>query len=165
MKNETDLRGKTCCFTGHRDLPEDKIPIIRQNLRKSLISAIEHGYIYFGAGGAVGFDTLAAQTVLELKAEYPEIKLILVLPCKNQTLKWPAADIAEYERIMEKADKIKYTSEHYFPGCMQKRNRRLVDFSSLCICYLTKPSGGTAYTVDYAQKKGLTILSVPDFRF
>ena len=60
----------------------------------------------------MGFDTLAAQTVIELKKDFPQIKLILVLPCKEQTLKWSAKDIAEYERNKEKADKIKYTSEH-----------------------------------------------------
>ena len=38
-----------------------------------LIGAIEQGYRYFGAGGALGFDTLAAQTVLELRSEYPDI--------------------------------------------------------------------------------------------
>ena len=64
-----------------------------------MIEAIEQGYRYFGTGGALGFDTLAAQTVLELKNKYPEIKLILVLPCENQTQGWERADIEEYERI------------------------------------------------------------------
>ena len=43
---------------------------------------------------------------------------------------------------------------------MFKRNRHLIDNSSLCICYLTKNSGGTAFTVNYALKKGLIITNV-----
>ena len=127
-----------------------------------MIEAIEQGYRYFGCGGALGFDTLAAQTVLEMKNEYPEIRLILVLPCCNQMRCWKEADIAEYERIMKAADKVTYTSEQYYNGCMHKRNRHLVDNSSLCICYLTEPSGGTAYTVNYARTQGLKIINVAE---
>ena len=43
---------------------------------------------------------------------------------------------------------------------MHKRNRHLVDNSSLCIAYLTKESGGTAYTVNYARQSGLTIINI-----
>lgn len=126
----------------------------------TLVTLIEQGYRYFGAGGALGFDTLAAQAVLRLRERYPQIRLILVLPCLNQTRGWPQADIDTYEEIKRCADKVTYTSEHYFRGCMQKRNRHLVDNSSACICYLTKPTGGTAYTVDYARRMGLRIINV-----
>ena len=59
-------------------------------------------------------------------------------------------------------DKTVCVSDHYFNGCMQKRNRFLADISSLCICYLTKNTGGTAYTVRYAQKEGLKIVNITD---
>ena len=153
-------RGKTCCFTGHRDMPLDELLNIKENLKKVLIYYINQGYVYFGAGGALGFDSLAAMTVLELRDQYPQIKLILVLPCKNQTRGWPKKDVEKYKWIMEEADKAKYTSEHYYDGCMQARNRHLVAYSSLCICYLTKNKGGTAYTVNYAKKNGLKVVNV-----
>ena len=127
-----------------------------------MIEAIEQGYRYFGCGGALGFDTLAAQTVLRLQEIYPEIRLILVLPCRDQTRGWKQADVAEYDRIMKAADKVTYTSEQYYSGCMHKRNRHLVDYSSLCICYLTEQSGGTAYTVNYARSQGLKIINVAE---
>ena len=127
-----------------------------------MIEAIEQGYRYFGCGGALGFDTLAAQTVLRLREIYPEIRLILVLPCRDQTRGWKQADVAEYDRIMKAADKVTYTSEQSYGGCMHKRNRHLVDCSSLCICYLTEQSGGTAYTVNYARSQGLKIVNVAE---
>ena len=151
---------QTCCFTGHRKIPLDQLESVTQRLRDAVIASIKDGYLYFGAGGALGFDTLAAQTVLALKKDYPQIKLNLVLPCKTQTRGWMQADIEEYERIMAAADKVTYTSDEYIRGCMHKRNRHLVDHSSLCICYLTERSGGTAYTVDYALKKGLRVVNV-----
>lgn len=110
----------------------------------------------------MGFDTIAAQSVLELKEKYPNIKLILVLPCPNQTRGWNKTDIAEYERIKAEADKVVYTSDHYFSGCMQKRNRHLVDNSNACICYLTESKGGTAYTVEYAKKQKIKVINIAE---
>ncbi len=156
------MKEKTCCFTGHRQIPAEYLPTISEKLRYTLISYIEQGYRYFGSGGALGFDTIAAQTVLSLKQRYPDIKLILVLPCKDQATRWNASDVEEYERIKTCADKIVYTADRYFNSCMQKRNRHLVDGSSLCICYLTKQEGGTAYTVQYAREKGLAVVNIAE---
>lgn len=154
------MRSQTCCFTGHRFLPENEKEKISLVLESTVLSLIHSGYRYFGAGGALGFDTLAAQTVLRLRQNYPDIRLILVLPCVSQADKWPPADIAVYQEIMEQANKIVYTSHEYTAGCMFKRNRHLVDHSSACICYLKKAAGGTAYTVDYARKCGLKIINL-----
>ena len=155
-----DMKSRTACFTGHRELPADDLPEISKHLEDTLVTLIEQGYRYFGAGGALGFDTLAAQVVLRLRERYPQIRLILVLPCLNQTRSWQQADVDIYEELKRRADKVTYTSESYFRGCMQKRNRRLVDNSSVCICYLTKPTGGTAYTVNYALRSGLRIINI-----
>lgn len=154
------MKERTACFTGHRTIPFLQRRKIEKRTEEALIEAIKQGYRFFGAGGALGFDTLAAQTVLRLKKTYPQTKLILVLPCLSQTRGWRPEDIAEYERIKAAADKVVYTSQEYTQDCMFKRNRHLVDNSSLCIAYLTENSGGTAYTVDYARSKGLIIRNV-----
>ena len=151
---------QTCCFTGHRIIPLDQLESVTQRLRDAVIASIKEGYLYLGAGGALGFDTLAAQTVLDLKKDYPQIKLILVLPCRTQTRGWKQEDIEEYNRIMKAADKVVYTSQDYYSGCMHKRNRHLVDNSSLCICYLNSNTGGTAYTVDYAKSVGCRVSNI-----
>lgn len=150
----------TVCFTGHRKIPPKQADALARQLRSTLIRLIKDEYIYFDAGGALGFDTLAAQTVLDLRAEHPQIKLILVLPCLSQTRGWSARDIEIYEDIKNKADKVVYTSQEYTKGCMHKRNRHLVDNSSVCVCYLTGSTGGTAYTVDYARRNKLTVINL-----
>ena len=83
------MRNQTCCFTGHRNIPVELRSPISEILKTTIISCIEQGYLYFGAGGALGFDTLVAQTVLDLKCLYPSIKLILVLPCRGGCLRPP----------------------------------------------------------------------------
>ena len=154
------MKSRTCCFTGHRSINKLQYPIIKLRLKKALCQLIDDGYTYFGAGGALGFDTLAAQTVIELRKKYPKIKLILVLPCLTQAERWSEDDKIIYEAIKEAADKIVYTSQDYTKGCMFKRNRHLVDCSSVCVCYQTKDTGGTAYTVHYALQKGIRIINI-----
>ncbi|MGM9586528.1 MAG: SLOG family protein [Candidatus Limivicinus sp.] len=143
-------------------MPPEKRGAIAYQLEQTVIMLIQAGIRFFGAGGARGFDTLAAQTILKLRRKYPHIKLILVLPCLSQTQGWRDEDIKVYESIKTAADKVTYTSEKYTQGCMHKRNRHLVDHSSICVCYLTEDRGGTAYTVNYAKKQGLKVINLAD---
>ena len=141
---------------------QDQLVFITQRLQEAIISLIHKGVRYFGAGGALGFDTFAAQIVLELKNEHPQIKLILVLPCADQSAHWSAEDIRSYEAIRAGADKVVCLSDHYYHGCMHERNRHLVNHSGYCICYLSSDSGGTAYTVAYAKAQGLVVMNIAD---
>ncbi len=156
------MREKTCCFTGHRRIPVGLRSRIASEIENRVIELISHGYNVFETGGALGFDTVAAQVVLRVRDRYPFIRLVLVLPCSNQTDGWCEHDRRMYNYIMDAADDVIYTSAEYTKGCMYKRNRRLVDDSSVCICWLRHPSGGTLYTVNYAEKSGLKIINIAD---
>ena len=111
----------------------------------------------FFSGGALGFDTLAALAVLELRRRHPDVSLVMVLPCQSQSSRWGAGAQQEYRRILKASDRVLYVSEEYFPGCMQKRNRFMVDHSDTCCCYLTSCRGGTWNTVSYAYDQHLSI--------
>lgn len=154
------MREQTCCFTGHRQIPPGEREEITDRLENTVVGLYQKGVRYYGAGGARGFDALAAQTVIRLRESCPGIKLILVLPCLTQTRGWRPQDVTEYERIKAQADKVVYTAQQYTPGCMHRRNRHLVDNSSVCICYLTRDSGGTAYTVGYAKEQGVKVINI-----
>ena len=154
------MREMTACFTGHRSIPLMQRGTVRKKLEKTVRGLIGKGYRYFGAGGALGFDTMAADVILRLRNEFPDIKLILVLPCKTQVDRWSEKDRKIYEKQKAAADKVIYVSETYYNGCMLVRNRRLVDNSSVCVAYLTHAGGGTAYTVRYAEKSGVPVISI-----
>lgn len=154
------MKDKTCCFTGHRIIPQEQYKAIFRKTKLAVKKLIRQGYLYFCTGGALGFDTIAALAVLKLKKQYSDIRLIIVAPCISQAKYWNEEEKRLYEDIKTKADKIIYTSLKYTAGCMHKRNRYLVDNSSACICYLTENSGGTFYTAGYAQEKGLKIINV-----
>ena len=154
------MRNETCCFTGHRQIPPGEQSEIENKLECTITGLYQRGIRYYGAGGALGFDALAARTVIRLRENCPGMKLILVLPCLTQTRGWRSEDVTEYERIKAQADEVFYTAQQYTRGCMHKRNRHLVDHSGVCVCYLTREKGGTAYTVRYAEKQGLEIINI-----
>lgn len=148
-------------FTGHRDIDAKKIKPV---LEETLCKLIESGTDMFFAGGAAGFDTLAAETVIDLRATYPWISLVLVLPCspEEQTRSFNAAKKEAYYDILYSADKVEYVSEHYTEGCMKLRNQRLIDYADICVCcYDRKRSAtGTGQTVRMAEKKGIDIINL-----
>ena len=107
----SEQRMRTCCFTGHWQIPLGERAEITSRLERAISSLYQKGIRYYGAGGALGFDTIAAQTVIRLRESCPGMKLILVLPCLTQTRGWKPEDVAEYERIKAEADKTVYTTQ------------------------------------------------------
>lgn len=172
MNNELPLdmiRDETCCFTGHRIVPKDQYDAVASETERAVRALAEAGYRYFICGGALGYDTLAAQIVLKLTAEYP-IKLFLALPCRDQTENWTkmknidaGAAMREYQRIKALASAVYYVRDFYEEGCMKERNQFMVDHSSFCIAYYNgKPRSGAGQTVRMAEKGSLAVYNVFD---
>ena len=151
------------CFTGHRDLTNIEIKNTSMRLSKLLSVLIEHHSLKeCFAGGAVGFDTVAAQTVLSLKSYYPELKLNLILPCHGQENSWNANQKSEYYHIKDHADQVRVLAPFFYNGCMQARNRELLKCADLCIAYLRKgtSSGGSLNTVLQATKMRIPVINL-----
>ncbi len=152
---------KTCCFTGHRIFKNATPLEIRKKVYNIIYNLVmERGITRFVCGGAIGFDTEAALAVLKLKERISAVNLCLILPCANQDEKWGASQKKLYNDIMRQADEVEIIQQQYTKGCMQERNRRMVDSSSVCVAYIYKQTGGTAYTVKYAKSKELDIIYI-----
>ena len=85
---------------------------------------------------------------------------IIVLPIYCVAILFSGFSSNKYKNIKKQASKVVYIQKTYSSGCYYKRNRHLVDFSSVCVCYQYKSTGGTAYTVKYAAEKGLKIIKL-----
>lgn len=162
MQKSQIVKIKTVCFTGHRSIPEKRAILIPRALETMISGLIAMGAQSFRLGGAVGFDTIAALSVLEAKEKHPHITLDLILPCRDQTEKWDEYNVKAYNYILSRADSVSYVRDKYTRGCMYERNRRLVDGSDMVIAYLERTSGGSAYTYRYAEEKGVEIINIYD---
>lgn len=152
--------GFKCCFTGHRDIDPRHAECLADVLDDTIEQLIASGVTHFRAGGALGFDTIAALKVLEKRAMHPDLRLELYLPCRDQAARWSDYDKQIYSYVLDNADSVTYTSGQYHRGCMLLRNRKMADGTDFCVAYFQKSSGGTAYTVDYSREKGIKIINI-----
>lgn len=150
----------TVCFTGHRVMARQAALQLPTLLDKTIRSLYERGARTFRAGGAQGFDTVAALKVLELRDELPDIRLELILPCRDQTRGWDAASIRTYHYILAHADASRFLFDTYVEGCMLERDRHLVAGSDICVAFCTRNHGGTAYTFAHALRAGLEVINL-----
>lgn len=152
----------TCCFTGHRRIEPVHKELLPALLRQQILALTAENVTTFVTGGARGFDTLAAETVLDMRATRLAIRLVVVAPCGDQSSRWAPDDIARYERIREQADEFICLFDAYTPRCMKVRNRTLVDMSSLCIAYCLRERSGSFSTMAYAGLRCLTVMNLAD---
>jgi len=149
----------SCCFTGHRILPESKIHSIVANLNREIDILIEKGVTDFLSGGALGFDQIAASLIVTKKEMGKKIRLIFALPCKNHDEYWNKKQKELFKNLLEKADKIIYVSQEYDTLCMMRRNKYMVEHSAYCNCALLNNHSGTGQTIRFAKNKGLIIIN------
>ena len=152
----------TVCFIGHRRMATRDVGDVRKRVEKKAEALIQLGFTNFLCGGAIGFDTLAGFVVLKLKERFPSIKLVLILPCHDQDVKWTRMQKADYQRLLLSADEIRYIANAYNNTCMLQRNQYMLDHSACCVGYCVRPYGGTAYTMRLAKEKQLIVYNLDE---
>lgn len=68
---------KSCYFIGHASAPDDIYPRILSAIRQHIVN---YGVTQFYVGHYGRFDSLVTSALREIKAEYPEITIMRVLP-------------------------------------------------------------------------------------
>ena len=161
------LKNESVCFTGHRQILDKHMQILPLRLERAIQRLTQLGYCHFIAGGAIGFDMMAAEAVVSAREEDPRITLFLALPCRDQTARWKnPSDVYRYNRLLEEANDIHYIQDTYSSTCMHKRNRWMVDNSAVCVAYLNDTAkGGTVYTVNYAKSKDIPVVNLSNSSF
>lgn len=156
------MRETSCAIIGHRLLPRNKTDEIIQNLAGRILQLARLGITRFLTGGGIGFETLAAKTVLKCREENPDISLSLVLPGRDQAAKWPQDMVQVYENIKSQSDEIIYTSERVGYGSLLRRNHYMLDEADYLLCYATKATGRTVDMMHYAQRTNHTVINIAE---
>lgn len=159
-----------CCFSGHRPqkLPwgwnEADPACIRvlNRLAEAIRAEIQNGTRCFYTGMALGIDLWAAEILLRLPEEHPENKprLIAVLPFRGQASRYPDEWKQRYDHILAQADEVVVMHERSSRSCYMERNRYMVDRSNTLIAVFGGGAGGTKNTLEYAQRRGLQIVTI-----
>lgn len=144
---------KTCC------LDKECEAKIEEKLKIAVQEAVERGYRHFISGMAAGIDLLAEKSVLQLREDMSEMGIVLeaAIPFPSQFKRWKEETKREYEIILSQCDKVPYIADAFSLEAYKKRDKYMVDKSSLLIAVEGKPNGGTARTIAYARELSRTI--------
>lgn len=164
----TRARESTCCFTGHRP---DKLPWgldensaecrkLRIQIAIQLEALHSAGIAHFISGMALGCDLLFAEAVLAMREEYDDVTLEAAVPCDSQANSWPEEQKERYNAILSSCDTVTFVQHQYTPGCMLRRNRYMVDSSSVLLACFNGSSGGTMNTLLYARRQGVKTIII-----
>ena len=83
------------------------------------------------------------------------------VPCADQARRWPQADRRRYDAMLAECDQRTVLYDHYVPGCMQQRNRYMVDHCDLLLAVHDGVSGGTQSTLTYAFSHQINVVILP----
>lgn len=154
-------KSQSVAFTGHRNIKGNKRPELRVAIDNALIELYQSGYRNFINGMAMGFDLLAASAVLALKRRFSDVKLIAVVPYRNQSEKFSEYEQKRYQYALQNADEVIVLREKYSNGCLLRRNDyMLAHASGLIAFYDGKPKGGTFYTIRKASESSMPIINL-----
>ena len=161
-------RETTCCFTGHRpeklpwreDEGDPRCLELKARLAGAVEAAYEKGMRHFLCGMARGADFYCCEAALALRERRPGVTVEAVIPCEEQAARWRERDRERWFSLVERCDNETMLQHHYDRGCMLRRNRYLVDHSAMLIAVYDGMLGGTMYTISYAMKRGLDVVTL-----
>lgn len=153
------MKEKTCCVTGHRKIPVEKIEYVTAELEKEISAAIADGCTRFISGFAEGVDLIFAAVVAELKAQGQPLILEAAIPYAGRL----KSKDPLFQKMLSACDTQKVLCDRYSYDCFFVRNRYMVDESSRVIAvYDGRADGGTSYTIRYAniQRRTLRVIEL-----
>ena len=144
-------------FTGHRpeklpwgsDETDPRCAALKQQLLEAVRAAAEEGYDTFLCGMARGCDLYFAECVLSLG-----LRLEAYLPCPSQTRAWSEADRVRQTELLLGCAAVYMVEPEYSPGCMLRRNQKMVDAADALLTVYDGSPGGTGAAIDYAKRRG-----------
>lgn len=160
---------RRCAFTGYRPM---KMPFgydeecqqaldFKHRLHDTIEMLILQGYKHMISGGAQGMDIMAAEAVLDLQKEYPEVTLEIAVPFEAQAAKWAVDYRTRWQECIDRADVVTVLSHEYTKSCLFARNRYLVTQADILLACFDGKEGGTMNTVEYAQRNGCRVCLIP----
>ena len=115
------MEGKTCCVTGHRNLPQKEINHVKAALRREIDSAVADGFTRFMSGFADGVDQYFAEIVLEKKKENPALELIAVIPYRKRLDS--LNEKGRTYKMLEACSEVVVVQEEYHPSVYSRRSQ------------------------------------------
>lgn len=104
---------------------DPKYGYLKKFIKNRLINYIENGVEWFVITGQLGIELWAGEVVLELKEEYPEINLAILLPYTSFGENWNETNKTLFEEVIRQADYVNYTSNKDYESPAQIKSNQV----------------------------------------
>lgn len=174
---ERSMDTKACAITGHRPNRfkwkykenNNGCKRLKKRLRDQFMLLYAQGVRRFYVGGALGVDMWAGDILLRLKEqpEYNGIELIIVLPFERHDIDWDDRSRKRMDFLIRHSTETVVIGTADEPAIAYKeRNYYMVDHADCLLAVYDNNCSirsGTGMTVNYAKKKGTSIILIhPD---
>lgn len=183
---------RNLCFTGHqpdrlggRDESPPRIVAIKSELARVIRSCYVEGFRRFISGMAEGVDTWAAESVIALREEVPDVRLIAAVPFITQGERWQLLSRETWERVLRASDQVwttgmdsgrRWQADELIEEARKRirerdfsrntnplfrlRNEWMVDRAAVVVEVWDGSSSGTENCVRYAEKMGRKVVRI-----
>jgi uncharacterized phage-like protein YoqJ len=136
---------------------------IDSDSQNSILAAVREGCRTFISGMACGVDIWAAEIVVRMKEQFPDLHLHLIaaIPYAGFDERWPEDWRERYRALLGLAEYVKVVEPFCSRAAYQKRNEWMVNHSARVIAVYNGQSGGTRNTIRYARKQNVPVILLP----
>ncbi|SFH59967.1 DUF1273 domain-containing protein [Pisciglobus halotolerans] len=127
---------------------DPKIAVIKNAIKRELISLIEEGVEWIITSGQLGVEQWAAEVVEEIRLDYPEIQQALILPFEGFGSNWNEQNQLSLQETKLLMDFIESTSHQAYVDPSQLKNHQqfiLHHTDAALLVYDPEHKGKTAF--------------------
>lgn len=134
---------------------DPKLHYIKLYFEKRLIDYIHEGLEWVIISGNIGTELWMGEVVLKVKADYPDLKLAVLLPFTNFQSNWNEKNQGLFNIIVEKADYLNYTSnsDYQNPGQLKNNQEFIIRNTDGCLLFYDTEHEGKAKFFYEAAKR------------
>ncbi|MDT8859903.1 DUF1273 domain-containing protein [Alkalihalobacillus sp. MEB130] len=129
---------------------------IKKAIENRLRTLVEEGVEWVIISGQLGVELWAAEVVIALKAEYPQVQLAVLTPFLQQEERWQDATKQYYQEILNQADFVDSITKRAYdnPAQLRQKNEFIIaKADALLLLYDEDKPGSPTYYLDIAKKR------------
>lgn len=154
---------KVLAVTGYKShelgIFDDKhigIKYIKKVLEKRIISFVEEGLEWVLISGQLGVELWCGEVVINLKQQFPQLKLAVLTPFFNQEERWNDQKKDHYRFVLQQADYVDTITKRDYesPSQLKLKNQFIVEKSdALLVVFDEDKPGSPSYYITYAKAR------------
>lgn len=143
------------------DAPE--VYYLKAFIKHKLLQYIDEGLEWVLIQGQLGIELWTAEVVIDLRVEYPDLKLGIITPFYGHTSKWNEQNQMKYNKIAQEADFMEsvHHTEYEGPYQFKQTDQFMLDHTDMTILIYDEEQEGSPkffkrMLVDFINKTNYT---------